>query len=60
MVGHQIMTALELRPSVEVVTREEILERVGMETRLKENRIVDLRPGQTEQKPAESASLKGG
>ncbi len=43
--GHAIHGALELRPSVmEILPRKELLERIGMETRLKENRIVDLRP----------------
>ncbi len=34
---------IEIRPQVEVVSRAEILHRTGMETQLKENRIVDLR-----------------
>ncbi|MGE3166526.1 MAG: phenylacetate--CoA ligase family protein [Planctomycetota bacterium] len=43
-VGDQIQRALEVRPNrTEVLSREEVLERIGMETRLKENRIVDLR-----------------
>lgn len=43
-VEDQIMHGLEVRPSrTEVLTREEVLDRVGMETQLKENRIVDLR-----------------
>ena len=41
----RIFEAVELRPSeFELLDREEILERLGMETRLKENRFVDLRP----------------
>ena len=41
----RIFDAIELRPTeFELVDRDEILERLGMETRLKENRFVDLRP----------------
>jgi len=40
----RIAQAAEIRPSrVEVIDRAEILERLGMETQLKEKRIVDLR-----------------
>ncbi len=40
----QIQHAAEIRPSqVEIVPRQEMLERLGMETQLKEQRIVDLR-----------------
>jgi phenylacetate-coenzyme A ligase PaaK-like adenylate-forming protein len=40
----RIAEAAEIRPSrVEVIDRAEILERLGMETQLKEKRIVDLR-----------------
>jgi len=40
----RIAQAAEVRPSrVEVIDRAEILERLGMETQLKEKRIVDLR-----------------
>ncbi|MCI0652096.1 MAG: AMP-binding protein [Planctomycetes bacterium] len=43
-VSDAIFETIELRPaSIEVLSRSEILERIGMETRLKENRIVDLR-----------------
>ncbi|MEE8142773.1 MAG: AMP-binding protein [Planctomycetota bacterium] len=41
----RVREALEVRLSnTEVLSRAELLERLGMETRLKENRIVDLRP----------------
>ncbi len=40
-----IFESIEVRPTdFEIVERAEILERLGMETRLKENRYVDLRP----------------
>ena len=42
-VGDAIFDAMELRPKMEVCARDDVLERLGMETRLKENRIVDLR-----------------
>lgn len=43
-VGQQLLKGVELRPShTEILPRDEILQRIGMETQLKENRIVDLR-----------------
>ncbi len=43
-IERQILDASEVRPShVEVLTRDELLEMIGMETLLKERRIVDLR-----------------
>ena len=40
----EIFHSLEIRPGrTEVCSRDEILERIGMETQLKEKRIVDLR-----------------
>ncbi|MFQ5653801.1 MAG: phenylacetate--CoA ligase family protein [Planctomycetota bacterium] len=42
--GRHLMDALEVRPTViRVLKREEILELIGMETQLKESRIIDLR-----------------
>ncbi|MEM7168236.1 MAG: AMP-binding protein [Planctomycetota bacterium] len=55
-VENKLLKGVELRPSAtEILPREEILERIGMETRLKENRIVDLR----EQSSAPSAAAAG-
>lgn len=45
-VEDQILRAVEVRPNrTQVLPRAELLERIGMETRLKESRIVDLREG---------------
>lgn len=50
-----IQNAMEVRPTrTEVLPRDEILERIGMETQLKENRIVDLRD-QVQGEPASTA-----
>jgi phenylacetate-coenzyme A ligase PaaK-like adenylate-forming protein len=44
LLASQIQNASEVRPShMELLDREEMLQRLGMETQLKEKRIVDLR-----------------
>ena len=44
ILASQILDASEVRPSsVSMVAREEMLKRLGMETQLKELRVVDLR-----------------
>ncbi|MCA8962668.1 MAG: phenylacetate--CoA ligase family protein [Planctomycetes bacterium] len=39
----KVEAGCEIRPAVEVVSRADLLERLGMETQLKELRVVDLR-----------------
>ena len=58
-IGRQIFDALELRPTrFEVTDRIDILERLGMETRLKENRFVDLRPDKVSDAAPETVEAK--
>ena len=59
--GRKLFAALEVRPQFERLSREEILDRLGMETRLKENRFVDLRPENVVPSEAEdpNPALKG-
>lgn len=43
-IKHQIREELEITPDIVITSREEILDKLGMETELKEKRIIDLRP----------------
>ncbi len=41
---HQIRDKMEVTPYIIITDREDLLEKLGMETELKEKRIVDIRP----------------
>ncbi|MEM7261632.1 MAG: hypothetical protein AAF488_06545 [Planctomycetota bacterium] len=55
-IGEAVEAGVEIRPQVELLTRTEILERTGMETQLKENRIVDLREAGSTSSPEVAGS----